>query len=348
MSYTKQTLFTAGSQGYHTYRIPTLITLRSGRVLAFCEGRRDSAGDSGSIDILLRASDDGAAFGDLRVVVPGREDTVNNPSPVQDPSTGRVFLLYNTNKATEPESLILQGKGARGVMCVWSDDEGVNWSGPADLSAAIKRADWTWYAIGPCHGAVTPAGRLIFGCNHAVLDPDAGASGPYISHIIYSDDHGATWKLGADIAPGTNECSIAAFEDGGLLINTRYMEYRPGVEQPLCRTQAWSCDGGVTFHDWGLCEQLLDPACQGSVLAVHTDAGEEVLLTNAASARREALTLKRSTDRGISWRTERVLEPGPSAYSDITQLADGRIAVLCEAGEHSPYERIDLHVFELG
>ena len=44
---------------------------------------------------------------------------------------------------------------------------------------------------------------------------------------------------------------------------------------------------------------------------------------------------------------ERVVEPGCAAYSDMAQLADGRVALLCEAGEESPYERIDLHVFEL-
>ena len=44
---------------------------------------------------------------------------------------------------------------------------------------------------------------------------------------------------------------------------------------------------------------------------------------------------------------ERTVEPGCAAYSDMALLKDGRIALVCEAGVSSPYERIDLHVFPL-
>ena len=33
-------VFSAGEGGYHTYRIPAVITTAAGTVLAFCEGRR--------------------------------------------------------------------------------------------------------------------------------------------------------------------------------------------------------------------------------------------------------------------------------------------------------------------
>ena len=42
--------FAAGQQGYHTFRIPSLIVTPKGAVLAFCEGRKHRSGDSGSID----------------------------------------------------------------------------------------------------------------------------------------------------------------------------------------------------------------------------------------------------------------------------------------------------------
>ena len=52
-------LFESGTQGYHTFRIPALITTLTGTVLAFCEGRKNARGDTGDIDMLLRRSDAG-------------------------------------------------------------------------------------------------------------------------------------------------------------------------------------------------------------------------------------------------------------------------------------------------
>ena len=338
-------LFRQGD-GAFAYRIPTILTLRSGRVLVFCEARRMSLSDSGSIDIVMRMGD-GIVFGPVRTVISGCGDTVGNPGPLQDPTTGRVFLVYNANAADEPEDAILRGKGTRSVRVAFSDDDGATWSRPQDITLQAKAPDWTWYATGPCHGAALPNGRLAFGCNHAVLDPVLGRSGPYISHILFSDDHGESWRTGPDLAYGTNECALAAFPDGGLLACMRYIPFRDGGEDPHCRALAYSADGGNSFSDTVLRRDLPDPCCQGSLLSVRTERGEEVLMSNVSSVRRENLTVRRSSDRGRTWSVERVVESGPSAYSDMALLPDGRIALVCEAGVESPYERIDLHVFEL-
>src|SRR5262249_14404804 len=52
-------IFVAGRDGYHTYRIPSLLVTRKGTLLAFCEGRKTSRGDTGDIDLLLKRSYDG-------------------------------------------------------------------------------------------------------------------------------------------------------------------------------------------------------------------------------------------------------------------------------------------------
>ena len=52
-------LFVGGTDTYHTYRIPSLIRAKNGALLAFCEGRKSSGGDSGNIDLLLKRSTDG-------------------------------------------------------------------------------------------------------------------------------------------------------------------------------------------------------------------------------------------------------------------------------------------------
>ena len=75
-------VFRAGEGGYHTYRIPALIASGKGTLLAFCEGRRNSASDTGDIDVLLRRSfDGGKTWASVQKIADMGEDTVGNPTP---------------------------------------------------------------------------------------------------------------------------------------------------------------------------------------------------------------------------------------------------------------------------
>src|SRR5688572_21781815 len=49
---TETNVFTAGVEGYHTYRIPALIVTKSGMLLAICEGRKTGRGDHGDLDLV--------------------------------------------------------------------------------------------------------------------------------------------------------------------------------------------------------------------------------------------------------------------------------------------------------
>ncbi|MBI4903960.1 MAG: exo-alpha-sialidase [Acidobacteria bacterium] len=62
--------------------------------------------------------------------------------------------------------------------------------------------------------------------------------------------------------------------------------------------------------------------------------------TDAASERRENLTVRTSRDGGKSWSAWRVLHAGPAAYSTVVALRDGSIAVLYERGEKHAVERV--------
>ncbi len=332
-----QCLFRTGEGPYHGYRIPALISVGAGRIIAFAEGRLENMGDSGSIDIVARISDDGGArFGPLFPVAQFGKNTLNNPAPVFDRDTGVLWVLMNGNLKEDGEEKILREGAGRTVACVSSADGGVTWSPLSDLTDQVKPGNWSWYATGPCHGTQLRSGRLIVPCNHAVKLPEGG-SGPYISHTVYSDDHGQTWRVGGDVGENTNECSLAQLADGRLYINMRSYHGKG------TRAAAWSSDEGASWQGLRLDAQLPDPVCQGTALAN----GNTLYFCNAADSReRKRLTLRKSLDGGETWSAGRVIHAGPAAYSDLTLLPDGRIACLFEGGDQDAYEGIFLAVLK--
>jgi len=89
-------LSTDRTEGYHTFRIPTLLLTRPGTLLAICEGRKTSRVDHGDVDLVLkRSSDDGRTWGPLELVYEEGGDekvTIGNSCPVVDQITGVIWL----------------------------------------------------------------------------------------------------------------------------------------------------------------------------------------------------------------------------------------------------------------
>src|SRR3954452_10050451 len=102
---TQISVFVAGQDGHHTYRIPSVIVTPKGTVLAFCEGRKNNRGDAGDIDLVLRRSTDGGkTWGKMQVVWDDADNTCGNPCPVVDRRTGTVWLLMTHNLRTDTEA----------------------------------------------------------------------------------------------------------------------------------------------------------------------------------------------------------------------------------------------------
>jgi sialidase-1 len=338
-------LFISGEGGYHTYRIPALVTAVDGTLLAFCEGRKGGRGDAGEIDLLLtRSHDQGKSWEAVQVVVSEAGVTCGNPCPVVDRETGVIWLPFCKNLADGDEDLITQGKAPRTVWITSSRDNGQRWSDPVEITAQVKRPQWTWYATGPGHGIQLENGRLVVPCDHIVGVNFHRHRDPYHSHIIFSDDHGTTWQIGGIVEQGTNECAIAEVSNGVLYINCR------NYVGDKRRAVAYSHDGGLTFESFHWDDTLIEPICQASLLGLSTngDSAQDLLLfANPASTAREHMTVRLSHDDGQSWPISQTLYPGPAAYSDLTSLADGTICCLYERGDNSPYESLTLARFNL-
>ena len=188
-----------------------LIESRPGRLLAICEGRKKDSSDAGDIDTVFKISDDGGAtWGPLRVLWDDGENTCGNPCAVRDRQTGTIWLLHTWNRGDDREPAIIDqtSRDTRRVFVSSSRDEGLTWSTPREITADVKRDNWTWYATGPGTGIQLEhgphAGRLVIPCDHI----EAGTK-RYYSHVIYSDDQGQTWKLGGTTPQDqVNECEV--------------------------------------------------------------------------------------------------------------------------------------------
>ena len=338
-------LFVSGEGGYHTYRIPSLLTTARGVVLALCEGRKDSSHDSGQIDLMVRRSTDGGLTWDgPRVIATEPAVTCGNPCPVLDRTNGTIWLPFCKNDAEGPERMIIAGEAPRTVWMTKSADDGATWAEPWEITSHVKPSGWTWYATGPCHGIQLRSGRLLVPCDH-VESQRFDRSDPMYAHVIYSDDHGASWRTGGRVGPGGNECAVAECADGSVYLNAR--NYLEPHNRRLC---ARSTNGGLAFgaawHD----ATLVEPVCQAGLEHfpfLPREARSRLLFSNPASLRRENLTVRISYDEGATWYGNKSLNGGPSAYSDLAVAPDYHLLCLYEGGVESAYERITLARFDL-
>jgi sialidase-1 len=333
-------VFAAGTNGYKSYRIPSVIVTNQGTVLAFAEGRVKGAGDSGDIDLVLkRSTDGGRTFGQQQIVWDDAGNTCGNPCPVVDEKTGTIWLLMTQNLGVDNEAAITKrtGSGTRTVWVSKSTDDGVTWAKPQEITATTKRPEWTWYATGPGAGIQMRNGRLVIPCDHRNEEE--------FSHVIYSDDQGASWKLGGVADPGGNECEVVELKDGALLLNMR--NYKP---QRSSRAIAKSTDGGLTWSASKLDPVLIEPTCQASIRRFSwlEQGKSRILFSNPASQKaRENLTIRLSYDECETWPVGRTLHVGPSAYSSLAVRKDGTVLCLFENGEKNAYEQITLARFDL-
>jgi sialidase-1 len=252
------------------------------------------------------------------------------------------------NAGPDSEDAITEGTSSKGrrIYVTSSKDNGIHWDKLKDITTDVKRPNWGWYATGPVNGIQLRhgphAGRLVIPANHSAPN-NLGKQGSF-SHVIFSDDHGATWQIGGIEEEFTNESTIAELSDGRIMHNMR------SYAGKNLRAVATSSDSGMTWSSLRLDPHLPEPVCQGSLFRHSWPANGKpgiVLFANPASRKREKMTVRASFDDCETWTVQQVIHTGPSAYSCLTLLPDKTIGCLFECGEKNPYEKIVLSTFTL-
>lgn len=318
-------LFRQGEAGVHTYRIPALARTSKGTLLAVADARRDNSRDlPGKIALVLRTSrDNGRTWTPLRTLRSVDSGGVGDASLLVDPRTKRIWCFHAYGPPGIGFFTATPGGPPLEVHAIHSDDDGASWSAPVNLTPQLK--DPAWHAMFATSGThfATRRGRFIVPM--VVRDEARKMS----ARNAYSDDGGATWRMGPSLGEATDESKAVELPDGGILQNMR----RPGGTRVL----ALSRDGGLSFGP--LPTQLADPGCNAGLAAFPNGT---LFFTNAdSSSRRERLTLKKSADGGRTWTLVKVLHAGPAAYSTIVPIGGNSLGIFYECGERDSIERME-------
>ncbi len=318
-----QVLATRGHGGYRQYRIPAMAVTPSGRIITIYDARVDLDDLPGPVDLVIRISDDnGDTWSPQKIFLESHEVSgYGDASIIIDPSVGDKGRVIVFCQASHLASFFESSLGSEiddptivHISRSFSDDDGETWTHQIITEQVKDGKTHGIFASSGMGGRINQgehAGRLI---HSFVLRRGAELLGA----LAYSDDHGITWKLGAEIPKG-NESGVACLTDGSILFHSRSTPYR---------LSGTSHDGGLTLSSLKPHQQLPDPSDNGSLCMLSN--GAVIATHNHDHDLRRRTVAKISHDDGLTWPKAIVLERESSAYSTACELSDGRVAVLFE------------------
>lgn len=235
----------------------------------------------------------------------------------------------------------------------YSDDDGVTWSEPVDITPHVKE-DWMRFCgVGPGFGIQLQydekhPGRLVFPIYYTIAGRGIGFQS---SACIYSDDGGKTWKRGESPNDGRinkngqvtssknpvgiselTESQIIELSSGNLL---QFMRNTGGNGKVVVSR---STDGGETWSD-PIDTTAPEVYCQLSVLYYDkngTNGKDRVIMSNPKGSGRNNGTLRigevteTKDSFSVNWVEEKMFCPQNYAYSCLTKMKDGNMGLLYE------------------
>lgn len=332
--YTETVLFASHDEDDINYRIPGIVTLNSGGMIAYCEKRVGKA-DWGDIDIVYRISEDGVHWGRETVLAGSMEEcTYNNPIMIVD-DRDVVHCIFCKE----------YGVGSLGgVYYVRSENGGIDWSSPVDISENTLPDYRNVIATGPGHGICLQDGTLIIPV--WMVPKECGqeekAHHPAVVSTLYSRDYGDAWDIGEiltdknDIDP--NEGTLVELSDGRVMINVR------NEAGEKCREVSISDDGISGWQELKLDKQLQDPTCFGSLTRYDKST---ILFSNVDDPEaRNNISIKISHDDGGTWEEQKRFQ-NIGGYSDINVRDNKMICLLTEKEDENGKYIILYHSFNM-
>ncbi len=319
-------LWKAGDHGIASYRIPAIVTAPNGDLVATCDARKNHGGDLNRfqpINITCRRSSDGGKTWtepENTWTWPWDDEhghwAGSDPSMVVDKKAKKIFLFYN----------VWESKNQAGRYQFWvqeSADNGKTWSKPRDISKDIAFPEWN-FGRAPDDPAGFNKGQFIFISSgtgmytkegwivHTIVNVNVGNA------LFGSKDHGKTWQAIGKPAQNGDECKVVELTNGNWMINSRWRGGGRQIHVSKDKGETWE-----SYYD----NNLKDPQCNAQIMRV----GKVLLFSNCNAGNRSNVSLRASKDDGKTWSQGIVIDPGSSAYSDLTVLKDKKtVGVLWE------------------
>jgi len=342
----------------HTTRIPALAATPSGTLLCAYDMRRDKRRDlQENIDIgLSRSVDGGQTWEPVRVIMDmgeygglgQNENGCSDPGLVVDRDTGEIFCAavwmwgklgeHQWNgKGSEPGFEI--GKSAQFLM-VRSQDDGLTWSKPENMTPKLKKAEWILLAPAPQTGMTLRDGTLV------MLGEGRDEQDRMFSTLITSRDHGASWTVGSAMAHGNGECQAVQMNNGSILLNART------ASPTKYRSVYVTDDLGKTWQTHPTHRKtLIEPNCNGSLIRfddVKDGEPRQVLLfaNPHSQTGRDHHSIQVSFDEGATWPNEyRLLldEGRGNGYPSMARIDEKHIGIVYEGSQaHLVFEKVSI------
>jgi len=342
--------------GVHTCRIPGLATTKKGTLIGVYDLRNRAGGDlPGDIDVGMSRSTDGGQTWEpfKRIMDMGddaawRYDGIGDPAVLVDENTGTIWVAAtwsHGNRSWFGSGPGLKPEETGQFMLCRSDDDGVSWSKPINITKQVKKPEWCFLLQGPGKGITMRDGTIVFAAQYQ--DTPENKRLPR-STIIYSKDHGETWQVGTGAFDDTTEAQVVELEPGVLMLNCRY-------NRASVRVVMVTRDMGKTWKKHSTSQRaLIEPrSCMASLINVDQEVGKDfggwLLFSNPNStAGRNHITIKGSSDAGETWPEQHRLlldEGNGRGYSCMTMIGDKHVGILYESSRADmAFQRIPLSV----
>ncbi len=339
-------LRTQNQDNINTYRIPGIATTNKGTLIAVYDNRYENDRDlPANVDVgMSRSTDGGLSWQPMKVIMDmgvGANDGIGDPSILVDKQTGTIWvaaLWSHGNKAWNGSGIGLSPNETGQFILVKSEDDGLTWSQPINITSSVKNPTWRLFFQGPGMGISMANGTLVFPAQYRDTD-----GVPY-STLIYSKDHGNTWEAGTGAKSNTTEAQVVELNDGTLMLNMR--DNRGGS-----RSVSITNDLGKTWVEHISSRSALEePICMGSIIRVESTNNGGVRNILAFSNpnhtyERKNMTIKLSLDEGKTWQKENQLmidERLCYGYSCMTMIDKNTIGLIYEGTKELYFVRIPI------
>ena len=242
-------LFNGQTEGYYTYRIPTIVVSNKGTIMVFAEARTSDNDWAARAIVLRRSFDNGESWEPIKVIVSDEKKAIQNPVAIVDKNSDIIHFLYCFHY--------------KRAFYMRSNDEGNSYSKPVEITHVFDAFKLEYpfkiLATGPGHAIQLDNGRLIV---PIWLSPKR-IHRPSVVSVIFSDDNGKNWQAGEIINEplvNPNETQAIQLTDGNVLLNIRN-------ETEISRRAISISNNGI--NNWSkpvFDHALVEPTCFASII----------------------------------------------------------------------------------